>query len=462
MDRTLVALEQRYQARQALETLSTTQVREWKACASFRKSLPPTHLPRLVLALAILAIFANHWVIRLASRWVAVLSVGELPGLSESQTRELQRTTASLLKSADLDSGSVLDAAGQLADLNPVALLILTASMLFGGYLVARPLVPAFRLKRQLLGLADQTKLGVADTAASWYVTKAVGSYDLERAVFARLGEQPPREPPFDLVVLAIPLAVLVVPLVPMLVAVGAKDNDWGAPLTYTAVPIVFAALRYGWLWNAWRGRRAAPSRLSQPLVSIGRLTRQPVESRPPTEAGWWLVLSPYFNYIGIPAWYRLAMSADRLRGEAAARNGRSARRGNPELSALAFYFASPVTILVHLWRLSALHQPRIRRWHRLGTAITALLLLASLVLQFVWVAVAVVPLLLLVLSMSAIQWSQNRLTAELAVPLPYGQCEPARPRQRIQEAHARESITTLPSPGTDEPNGAAVRADPA
>jgi hypothetical protein len=111
-----------------------------------------------------------------------------------------------LVKSAGLDSGSVLDAAGQIADLNPVALLILTASMLFGGYLVARPLVPAFRLKRQLLGLVDQSELGVADTAASWYVTKAVGSYDLERAVFARLGEQPPRELSFDLVVLAIPL----------------------------------------------------------------------------------------------------------------------------------------------------------------------------------------------------------------------------------------------------------------
>ncbi|MEV4742279.1 hypothetical protein [Streptomyces sp. NPDC049555] len=91
-----------------------------------------------------------------------------------------------------LTGGGGGDLPRQISDaftLGIAGLGVLVLTYFITGFVTTRPFASAFRLKRQLLCLADQTELTYRDCAASWFVNKSVGAYAQERLVFASVGK---------------------------------------------------------------------------------------------------------------------------------------------------------------------------------------------------------------------------------------------------------------------------------
>lgn len=99
-----------------------------------------------------------------------------------------------------LDVTQVPDALGEIGNRNAGEIAFVILLLLLASYVVLRPAVSSFSVKRGLLSASD----GQLDSgsAAAHAPTVAGGAYRLERQAFARA----PRESPFDLVVFALPM----------------------------------------------------------------------------------------------------------------------------------------------------------------------------------------------------------------------------------------------------------------
>lgn len=461
IDRSLSALGRRYTAREALGTPSAKPTEDRDTCMRYRESLPLGRYKWMMIGFAVPALFLTALLIEEASHWT-------------SDGRKLKELLAMMLvffatgsRSADMEK-----VVTKAFELGITGLLTSLAIVLIGGYVLTRPFVPAFRLKRQILNLSDRDDRDVRESASSWHVTKSVGAYQQERKVFADLGYRPPREFPLDLV-------VLIFPVVCLTVAAVALASSASAPMTirpWWALWLAgLAVLRTVWLWSVWRGRQDQDR--TPPVVGIAKGTGRYVESRPFTEAAalpLLLLATPWlYPLLGAIPFHRFTLTADRLRAAAATHNGRPPRGGRPLLAAAAFTIATliyipvrfvwepprhlevaagalavavPIVILVlHLWRLAGLLNvgESARRRYRRCAAVACPLLLVLLVLLVlkkmnIWelapqkVAPAALASLaagivaLYVLLIGAIQRCQNRLVAEegLTVPVSNGICE--------------------------------------
>lgn len=495
IDRNLAAVIRHYSVKEALDHRTDEEAKDHSSCMAFRNSLPSGKLAFTIIGITIPATMAALLLSSLSEHFFSK-SIRR-SGLINDTFQKLAKESLDLITGGG--GGDLLGEVAAAMRLGTGGVLTLLAITFITGYLATRPLVSGFRLKRQILGLADQDVLGVKDTASSWYVNKSVGAYTQEHRVAEALGlRRRPNEHPLDLATLAFPamcvslLAVLFAyvqgrEFVEHFVTKNLKSGGLPLPITLYIPFSLFiwlaslGLLRFKWLDATWRGRQS--TQLAPPLAYVTS-NGDYVESRPVIESAAWplatLCPSPayvpqLYPLVGAAQFYRLALTGDRLRAEVARRNGRARRKGHPVLATAVFatstlmYIAkltafpvlpfiavltaisTPMVISVHLWRLCALlDQPRTARKYRVLTVLASLPLVASGPMLIIgpaeesWRVVSYFVLslgtVLYPLLIATIQRCQNYLVQRLATPVPYGQCEDSQTRLVPEQrpAHSR------------------------
>ncbi|MFD0474650.1 hypothetical protein ACFQ0B_45245 [Nonomuraea thailandensis] len=305
IDRNLATIIRHQSVKGALGHLTEAQARDRDSCTAFRNSLPPARLALVVIGVAVSATIIALLLSSIPKR----LFARAFPG--EGFDRAFQAVAAELLDLATGGGGGdLMNALGGAMKLGVQGVLALLSVMLITSYLIARPLVSAFRIKRQILCLADQDVLDVKDTASSWYVNKSTGAYTQERKVSAVLGlRRTPTERPLDLAILSFPALCALLLTAAYAWITGRRlvedylaqkpsfDDSWF--LAFFPIPCLFIwlaslwLLRFKWLHNTWRGRQGTTP--APPLV-YATSSGDYVESRPIAEAvAWPLASGPVF-----------------------------------------------------------------------------------------------------------------------------------------------------------------------
>ncbi|MEU1519915.1 hypothetical protein ABZ490_48715 [Streptomyces sp. NPDC005811] len=362
--------------------------------------------------------------------------------------------------------GTLPKAVSDSIDLGYGELLALILMIFVTGYVVTRPFVSAFRLKRQILCLADQSELSLHRTASSWFVNRSIGAYEQEEKAFKTFDRKPIPEKPVDLVILAFPPVCLFV--LAMLYAwfvardideyqrYGARWQEW-VPVALYFVFIelwigCLGILRISWLLSALQGRRGevADGRVESakqktPFVGKVRTTGLYVEARPLTEAAAWpmttgLLMFSWLVYplLGAIQFHRIALTENRLSG----------RGGNPAVATLAFVsvVATPLAVSRLLWRMSA-RDIRERRNRFLAiVSLPALYVLPAVQIASLYLSAdedldvsssswlilcslgcGLLSAFLYTMISVSMQQCQNRMIPKIADEVKYGECEDVR-----------------------------------
>jgi hypothetical protein len=250
-DASLALLARRYSAGAALGSLSEADLRDREAMKEFRQSLPPVRqvLCLVLLVVAVLAV-ARPLPVLLAKYLRRV----PLPGRSES----LQATIEQLGQGFSTNAGSVDKALNSLVKGGPGQTAELIFILALAAYLVLRPFVPAFRLKRMLLNLSADRREPWPSATSRWSVSQSTGIYEQERQVFAELGVRRAREVPFDLLVPAlamlVPLAFAVSGVTEVITGSSSAGDRWLSAMMATLF-LIISVVRLGWLYRMWRRR---------------------------------------------------------------------------------------------------------------------------------------------------------------------------------------------------------------
>lgn len=482
VERSLLTLERQYHVREALGELTPDRDdRDRSACAAYRKALPPSRYTFALIGFAVSAVIVASIIIQLAGRAARSVIAGSVTQkkdkhfgndlLSSLQDSRLEKTFGEISKElvnlmTGGGGGDLPTAVGHAIHIGTAGLLVLVFITFVTGYVATRPLVSAFRLKRQILGLADQDELGLNNTASSWYVNKSVGAYEQERKVFGALERKPVPEKPVDLAILAFPAACLLA--LAILLAWWVTKSTFQAATEWPSwqdwLPIAFAnylyvvwlgalgVLRMIWLLSALEGRRDEESRKA-PFVGKVRDNGLYVEARPVIEAAAWpmasgLLIFPWLLYpvIGAIQFHRIMLTGNRLRGH----------RGHCSVATLAFtsVVATPVIVSHQLWRFAALNNSRRNKilavlacpaLFTLPVAQVASLLSASnsTLSVFPWlflcfVASGLLSALLYALLVAAVQKCQNNLIQKLADEVKSGQCEAVGAHVTLDPVHGQ------------------------
>jgi hypothetical protein len=269
LQRTLASLTRRYSARAALGQQADGEQPDREAVQEFQKSLPPDRQKTYVLLL-IAAIFI---VFRPVITWL-VDAYDTKPGNSEIQ--QLKDAGTKIVGALNADARAMNDAVNAVVSSRPLGWSLLALGVMLSAYVVLRPLMPAFRLKRMIFNLAPEPEGRHRSAVARWSVSQATGLYERERRVFAELGVRPPSEFPLHFAVSAL---AMVLPLIfcGLMVRVGvhflelatsssssadARDLPLGLRLVgFESFGLVISVLllvlaRLGWLCRTWRRRR--------------------------------------------------------------------------------------------------------------------------------------------------------------------------------------------------------------
>ncbi|WBB79849.1 hypothetical protein O7606_00070 [Micromonospora sp. WMMD882] len=483
IERSLGALEREYHAREALGKLNDAERGDRELCAAYHRSLRTPRQLVAVLAYVVAAlVVAQILVVKseyfedLVSRivWTEENAVRDS---EEDRAREALRLVAKTFSGSPATSVDVVD---RTMGMTGTAVVVLFAAVIFVAYLSTRMLVPAFRLKRQLLCLADQTGWGVRDTAAGWFVNKSVGAYARERAVFQKAGARPPAEWPIDLIILAAPPVLLVS------IAVGYVRfaEGYAYPLALSVWFFAAFALRVGWLYSCNRRRHTAPEPGADdgsdgfgripPFVARGADGSR-VEGRTVLGVAAWPVLvvilapfldnvAPWLSGLGtevisltfdlvlaalpwlvIGIWHWLTVTTGRIE-EAFRRDPspRAPRRVWVSMLLFASVVLSPVAVTRDLRRLGELledpsRRTRLRRLAGLSVVVPVLVLSfwaslgvllsdpdgpASGLLYPVFAVTGTLMVFAYGAILGAVQWAQNLLLPTCATLTPFGRCD--------------------------------------
>lgn len=487
VERSLLTLERQYHVREALGELTPDRDdRDRSACAAYRRALPPSRYTFALIGFAVSAVIVASIIIQLAGRAARSLVAGTVSThrgtkkqfenklLSSLQDNRLEKTFGEISK--DLvnlmtggGGGDLPTAVDHAVHIGTAGLLALVFITFVTGYVATRPLVSSFRLKRQILGLADQDELGLNDTASSWYVNKSLGAYEQERRVFGALGRKPVPEKPVDLMILTFPAACLLA-LTILLAWWVTKSSfqtattewqswqewlpDLCAAYLYVAWLVALGVLRMMWLLSALEGRRDGEKRKA-PFIGKMRHNGLYVEARPVIEAAAWpmasgLLFFPWLLYpvIGAIQFHRIMLTGNRLRGH----------RGRCSVATLAFLsvVATPFIVSRQLWRDATLDNSR-RNKILAAVAFPALFMLpvgqiaslnaststadlsVSSWLDLCSVASGLLCTLLYALVVAAVQKCQNSLIRKLADEVKSGQCEQAGAHVKLGPVHGQE-----------------------
>jgi hypothetical protein len=251
--------------------------RDREAVREFQQSLPPIRLKTYLTLLAAATIIIGRPIVdRVATivlSYVQLSHAQSLAGLLDPrrqslaglldlrrQVGEVRASVEKLGAALTPDFTSVNEAVKALLNggLKQVALVILGLALSL--YIVLRPFVPAFRLKRMLFNLAPEPERRHRSATARWSVPQTTGIYERERRLFEGLGWRAPREFPFDLVVLAL---VMLAPMVLgglwiRLSSTFPIKEDRPSYLEFGLWLLVLALFRLGCLYRTWRRRQSS------------------------------------------------------------------------------------------------------------------------------------------------------------------------------------------------------------
>jgi hypothetical protein len=263
--KTLDDLNRCYSARAALGQAFEGEKRDREAARDFEQSLPRDRHPLYVLALIAAIAVLVQLIIRGLLR---SLSTGETPEGLETIRQQLLGAVNDVAKLANPSMSSVTDAVNDVLSGRPGPFVMVTVLVLLLGFLLLRPVVPAFRLKRMLFNLAAEAGGFRPSAVARWSDSQATGVYECERRVFAALGARSPKEFPFDLALSAVALVVPAAYGVSALVMAVSVPADIAAILgdllpamramwlTTGLCVVGVVLLRLAWLRRMWRRRR--------------------------------------------------------------------------------------------------------------------------------------------------------------------------------------------------------------
>jgi hypothetical protein len=252
----LASLSRRYSARAALEWTADAEQQDREAVREFQQSLPPTrqntYFVLLIVAIVVLFRPTINIVVPVAL-YVTRAAIGG-PVLRQQVLDTIEKVEAALTANFT----SVNQALNALLSGGLLHLGIVLLGVGLSLYVVLRPLVPAFGLKRMLFNLAPEPKGRYRSVVARWSVSQATGIYERERKVFEELGGRPPKEFPFDLVVLAL---VMLLPVAWGSVWIGLgviSPRLWDRVgfLSTGASVLIAALVRLGWLYQTWQRRQ--------------------------------------------------------------------------------------------------------------------------------------------------------------------------------------------------------------
>jgi hypothetical protein len=262
VDRTLASLSRRYSARAALGSAVDSEQRDREAVREFQQSLPPTR-PKTYLTVLIVATIVLGWpIVDKIAHYAR-----NLTELDEKHIRHLGEIFEKIRAVLTPNLTSVNDALSALVNGGLEEIILVTLALALSLYVVLRPFVPAFRLKRMLLNLAPEPQGRHRSAAARWSVPQATGVYERERALFEEFGGRAPREFPFDLVV---PALIMLAPLSwgGLFIGFGfIEPVEYRAPdVGVGALVLILALLRLAWLYQTWRRRQSDRHDLYMPF----------------------------------------------------------------------------------------------------------------------------------------------------------------------------------------------------
>jgi len=234
---TLQALTRRYYLRLALRQDDGNDAEALEAANRFTASLPdaPSKLRALLPLFAILAVSQ-----------VLVTLFGDVG----SKTPGEAETFNHLSVITDLNPAHLNDAVGVLLHSSLAVVLDLFAILALSVYIVFRPLVSGFQLKRMILNMPGAIDRGRSASPLGQRA-KQVQVREREKALFHALGESPPQESSFDLWVKA-SLAAFVLAVTAFILIAEPVDDAPGF------VILIAVFLRLGWLaLERYRRQRA-------------------------------------------------------------------------------------------------------------------------------------------------------------------------------------------------------------
>jgi hypothetical protein len=188
MERVLGPLEGRLRRRVALGTATPEETDAMNAVAGFRASLPTVSWRLRVGLLALGTLVLSRVLAKLVPNTLEV-NFG-FPGEAD-----LNRLFDKTLAASQPTTGSVGSAIDSLFEASFAELAVVAVLLVLSLYLLLRPVMTSFRLKRMLFNLHPDAEHRIRDTPASWSVSRATGVYDLERSAFEQIarGRRPSR-----------------------------------------------------------------------------------------------------------------------------------------------------------------------------------------------------------------------------------------------------------------------------
>ncbi len=314
-------LSRRLARRAALLDVSDREIADKAAVETFRSGIPPVHL-RTALALVIVAaVVLGRLALQHASTVLSAVpafqnleqyrNFGKADLFTNAKPPPAVPVSAEAAKLFDRISDSVgpdVSALGKtldaLAGAHIIDIALLAVGLLFAVYVVARPVMPAFRMKRLLFNLDDQTEAWRVTTTARWHVSRRIGIYSREDRVFGALGGSRRRELPFDLIIPALLCCSLPLALGAFVLSRATSAVygiylpwiQWDYALEMGCVLLLVAGARLGWLLRTWcsrrQGQRATPRYPCQ--IELGDGCRLTV--RDPLQVGAFALLVPYYT----------------------------------------------------------------------------------------------------------------------------------------------------------------------
>jgi hypothetical protein len=262
IERTCASLSRRLYARSALNESSEHEVAERQVLEEYRRSLPTVANRTYLVVAALLVLIVSRWFVSNAVDYTREYAETQRSAGIPNETERRALELVGKLAGTDLTIGGILNVLPSwLAEGGDVFLLGLTAVAL-ATYVVLRPSVAAFRVKRMLLNLYPDAEQTYRVTPMAWSVQRATGIYDLEATAMRNLGTSPPREVPFDLGILALLMAVPLMAGWYGLAISHRKEDIWFFVYVFFAP----ALLRLYWLTRTARRRSKIGCRVYPPF----------------------------------------------------------------------------------------------------------------------------------------------------------------------------------------------------
>ena len=249
----IALIDSRYCMRLALREDDPNDAEDRAALSQFAESLPRPR-SKFWVALPLLAIIA------VAQALVALLHQYQEQVKPGDTT--LAKITNRLIAAASLDPTQINDTLTQLLQSDPRVTGLAIGILTLSAYLVWRPLLPAVRLRRMILGMPGAIGTRAARSELGERAQR-LGVHDEEVALFTALGMRPPSDTALDLWVKGALVAILV----------GLAATAFAPPSDATAglFLLALALMRLAWLARHWRRRTLHPDLVTPHVAGAKR-----------------------------------------------------------------------------------------------------------------------------------------------------------------------------------------------